>query len=207
MDTLPPPHLYSDPNERLLASAFPKPPPPLRVRAARGVARLSRREARRIGAWLRSTSSSLPLVLVCAGVGITIGGYWGAPSRAEPAVATATVVQAALREAPAPRAEVTPIPCATGASALDDLPVPSARSPRIVSSAQEAATPSRPLPERRTRLAQKGKKRGSSSGPPRARAKAVRARSARSAAKQASITRHRSRPANVAGLRAVIASQ
>ncbi|HTV22899.1 MAG TPA: hypothetical protein VMG12_29615 [Polyangiaceae bacterium] len=229
MDTLPPPHLFSDPNERLLASAFPPPPAPMGVRTARAFVRLSRRQARRLGGWLRSASESLPLLLACGGIGIALGAYWGAPARAEPALVTA--VLQALREAPlakaAPPAPEPPsvaqqaaspevvaeptTPCSTSARALaanEDAVVASgevaaaakgSRASRSVNALDDGAS--------RKHVLAKGRKKPVASGAvaPHERAKSTRARPA---AKRASNgARSRPRAANAAGLRAVVASK
>jgi len=165
MDTLPPPHLFSDPNARLLASVFPKPPASLGVRAARALASVSQRGSRRVGALLRSASESLPHVLACGGLGLALGAWWGAPARAEPAVVTA--VLAALREArvesPTPlrsdHGNETPTsvsaagpaaPCATSAGALaanEEVATPN-DAEADVGAGQEPAAPARAITER-----------------------------------------------------------
>jgi hypothetical protein len=130
---LPPPHLFSDPNDRLLASVMPAPPPPLGVRARRGLQQASSRGLRQVRRWLRRGPDSATLLLVgLASFGVAIGAYLGVATRSAPEAAT---LAGEARPAPLPEAilplranarvaAIDPIPCATGLAApapRDDL--------------------------------------------------------------------------------------
>jgi hypothetical protein len=170
VNQLPPPHLFSDPNDRLLASVMPGPPEPLGARARRRLQQLSSRELRQVRRWLRRGAESTTLLLIgLASVGVGIGAYLGVTTRGAP---EATRIAGDSRPAPPPEAilplranarvaALDSIPCATGpaspAPLLDDEGVPRTPAPRPSASAE--GTPERKLlPNPRRRAIEKNKR-------------------------------------------------
>jgi hypothetical protein len=159
---LPPPHLFSDPNDRLLASVMPGPPPPLGIRARRCLQQASSHGLRQVRRWLRRGVGSTTLLFAAlAGLGVGIGGYLGVATRGS---AAPTTVSGEARHVPpeailplcgnARVAALDPIPCAAGlappAPRVDDVNVPRAPMPHHVTRDDDAAALElRPPPRRR----------------------------------------------------------
>lgn len=169
MTQLPPPHLFSDPNDRLLASVMPGPPEPLGARARRRLQQISSRELRQVRRWLRRGAESTTLLLVgLASFGVGIGAYLGVTTRGAP---EATRVAGDTRPAPPPEAiplranprvaALDSIPCATGpaspAPLVDDGSVSRTPAPLPSASAGDAAA-RKLLPNPRRRAIAKNKR-------------------------------------------------
>jgi hypothetical protein len=153
VNQLPPPHLFSDPNDRLLASVMPSPPERLGARARRRLQQVSSRELRQVRRWLRRGAESTTLLLVgLASFGVGIGAYLGVTTRGAP---EATRVAGEARPAPPPEAilplranarvaALDSIPCATGpaspAPLVDDGSEPRTPAPRHLASAEDPGT-------------------------------------------------------------------
>lgn len=160
MKQLPPPHLFSDPNDRLLASVMPGPPEPFGDRARRRLQHASSRGLRQVRRWLRrGAQSTTGLMVALAGLGVGIGSYLGVTTRAAPAP---VVGDARLLAPPAAlpplragerSAAPDPIPCATGLTApaplADEASPPRSPTSQAIARADAATEHAQPTPRRR----------------------------------------------------------